>query len=115
MVHVDAATDNGFPAESGSVSGRTCERIRALHSLRIGGATHLSAGGGYTRGLTARGTVGVWYVRSVCTQSRKDAGRVDSVVAPRDGDYRDPAREGYGVGVNVLRCVASGVLVRSGK
>ena len=46
MVHVDTAANDDSSAKSGCVGGRAGGRAEeyALHSLRIGGATHLSAG-----------------------------------------------------------------------
>ena len=55
MVHVGTAVSNDSIAKRGCVGGRAGGRAEeyALHSLRIGGVTHLSAGGGDTRGVAA--------------------------------------------------------------
>lgn len=80
MVHVDtAASDDSF-AERGCVGGSACGEY-ALHSLRIGGATHLSAGGAKPEVLQREGRWASDAYKAYVRSHGKDASRVADVKA----------------------------------
>ena len=79
MVHVDETTSDGSPARSGSLAGVRADEY-ALHSLRIGGATHLSAGGASPETLQREGRWASDAYKAYVRSHGKDASPVANVM-----------------------------------